>query len=440
MPSLFDQVFRQYQNGWKQLYAQNPYSDFTRHIDDIKAEQKALADQQKAVDKGGVRTVGAGGAQPAPQPNYRNRRTTSPTAGATPFVGAPLGADEVPPVTEIEPPVQETIEPPVTVAPNRGYDIRQIPSLPGPDTGVRFIETDPAKMLQSLRLNPQNVGQPSVTPVGPQGLLRVFPAHPLMTRPQTPQQEEPIQTVVPGQRNVSNPGVVSFVGAPLGARRTDQYGNPIDDTGQPVSEPSELTSGADTSGVAESGKGRANLTAFDPKLTDIGGFTGKGGTIAGGFAPLTGALGSLSKIGQGAGGIGAGGGGGGGGGYTTGSGGEIYDPQGNVYMSPGTGYYTSGGALYDPQGNVYMSGGGFSGGDGGGGAGGTGGGGMGGGMSGAGKGSAIAGALSAFADQVSKSMAPVTVDPTKWAGPIPNPVYFSAPTLARNTGGTAPWA
>jgi hypothetical protein len=43
-------------------------------------------------------------------------------------------------------------------------------------------------------------------------------------------------------------------------------------------------------------------------------------------------------------------------GYTTDpSTGTIYDPNREVYMSPGSGYTTKGGALYDPQGDVYMS-------------------------------------------------------------------------------------
>jgi hypothetical protein len=37
------------------------------------------------------------------------------------------------------------------------------------------------------------------------------------------------------------------------------------------------------------------------------------------------------------------------------SSGAIYDPQGNVYESPGSGFSTKGGALYDTQGNVYES-------------------------------------------------------------------------------------
>jgi hypothetical protein len=43
-------------------------------------------------------------------------------------------------------------------------------------------------------------------------------------------------------------------------------------------------------------------------------------------------------------------------GYTTDpSSGAIYDPNREVYMSPGSGYTTKGGALYDPSGDVYMS-------------------------------------------------------------------------------------
>jgi hypothetical protein len=275
MPSLFDTAFQQYQNGWNQRYAQNPYADFSRHIDDIKAEQKALAD-------GGVRTVGQGGAPAAPQPNYPNTRTMSPTPGTAPFVGAPLGA-----------------------------------------------------------------------------------------------------------------------------KRYDASGKLIDETGQPVSDPSELAS-TDTSGLAASGEGRANLSAFDPKLTDIGGDTAG---VAAGFEPLQSLTGSLSKQ---AGRTGQGGGSGGAnqmlnyGGVT-----------GQPYVGPEGAGVT--GRTYTPSA----------------GTGGAGGGGMfGGAGGGAAAGSAAAGVLSSFADVVAKAMSPVTVDPTKWAGAIPSPVYYTPPTLARNTGGT----
>jgi hypothetical protein len=62
-----------------------------------------------------------------------------------------------------------------------------------------------------------------------------------------------------------------------------------------------------------------------------------------------------------------------------------------------------------------------------------GGGGGGGGMSGLASG--ITGALSSFANQVAKSNAPVSVNPSEWANPPPNPATFTFPTLARNTGG-----
>jgi hypothetical protein len=63
-----------------------------------------------------------------------------------------------------------------------------------------------------------------------------------------------------------------------------------------------------------------------------------------------------------------------------------------------------------------------------------------GGGGGAALGSAVASALQNFSKQVQKSMAPVTVDPSKWANAPPSPVYFTPPTLARNIGAAAPWA
>ena len=62
-----------------------------------------------------------------------------------------------------------------------------------------------------------------------------------------------------------------------------------------------------------------------------------------------------------------------------------------------------------------------------------------GGMSGASMGSAVAGILTNFGNQVAKDEAPVTVSPQLWGGPLPSPVQFIPPTLARNTGGVAPW-
>jgi hypothetical protein len=192
----------------------------------------------------------------------------------------------------------------------------------------------------------------------------------------------------------------TFVGAPLGSGQQQQ---------QQQSEwernPSELSQ-TDINALAESGRGRANLTMPSEKLTDVGG--GAQGDM---FAPLESLAGSLykAKFGGGA-----------------GQGAGATAPAG---ATPGTTEMSGYDINTDAGMRAYLGIDGGGGGAGGGGFGGFGG------MSGANMASGISGVLSSFANQVAKNAAPMTVRPDLWAGPVPTPLTFTPPTLARNTGG-----
>jgi hypothetical protein len=147
----------------------------------------------------------------------------------------------------------------------------------------------------------------------------------------------------------------------------------------PESDPGQLRA-TDVSGLASSGTGQHPYSGlkYDPNLMKIGGFTGAGGSVAGtGFSPLTSAFGGM------------GGGGGGGGGGGDGGGGMV----GNIAS-------LIGGTATQGQGM-----------------------------------NAITGALSGFSKAVQEANAPVTVDPSAWAGPIPGLTTFPTVTLAPNYGG-----
>jgi hypothetical protein len=99
------------------------------------------------------------------------------------------------------------------------------------------------------------------------------------------------------------------------------------------------------------------------------------------------------------------------------SSGAIYDPSGNVYMSPGSGYTTKGGALYDPSGNVYMSNPSAAAGGGGAAAGG-----------GANVGSTIAGGISGIGSAIANAFNQIAGQSWKiQPSAIPNPESFPKP-------------
>jgi hypothetical protein len=187
-------------------------------------------------------------------------------------------------------------------------------------------------------------------------------------------------------------GGTPYVGAPLGAQQYDQYG-------QPITDPSEL-SPTDTSALAASGQGRAKLANYSgpvmPK-TDSGqdgqGGQGQGQGSGSGEVGFINAVRSLF--------------GGSGGGAVGGS-----EQTGNLlqgYMNYTGDAGTAGGAA--------GGGGGFGGG------------------AGASIAGAVSGALSSFAKTAAKDLGPVSIDPSKWAGPVPSGAVFVPPSLARNTGG-----
>jgi hypothetical protein len=194
---------------------------------------------------------------------------------------------------------------------------------------------------------------------------------------------------------VSQPDVFGAGGA-FDVSRGNQgavVGQPLtgDQSSQPVSTESELR-GADTSALGASGAGepqsRYNL-AWNPNVTNVGGFTGAGGTVAGGFSPASGTSGFFGGLGQQ--------------GAANQQGYQAGLTEADPFGAGGTYDVTAGG----------------------------GGGAMGGGQSPMQNlGFGVANVLSKFGDVVAKANAPVSVNPSTWAGPIPQPASFVWPTLS----------